>query len=58
VFKIEFVAGTYVEHKYLELIPVHIVVQLARFCHALNMEVGGWDKRRAGATNAERPLYR
>jgi len=58
VFIIEFVAGTYVEHKYLELIPVHIVVQLARFCHALNMELGGWDKRRARATNAEWPLYR
>jgi hypothetical protein len=55
---IEFVAGTYVEHKYLELIPVHIVVQLARFCHALNMELGGWNKRRARATDAEWPLYR
>jgi hypothetical protein len=45
VFIIEIVAGTYVEHKYLELILVHIVVQLARFCHALNMELGGWNKR-------------
>lgn len=26
MFIIEFVAGTYVEYKYLELIPVHIVV--------------------------------
>jgi hypothetical protein len=58
VFIIEFVAGTYVEHKYFELIPVHIVVQLARFCHALNMEFGWWNKRGAGATNAEWPLYR
>jgi hypothetical protein len=34
VFIIEFVTG----------IPVHIVVQLARFCHTLNMEVGRWNK--------------
>jgi hypothetical protein len=58
VFAVEFVASTYVEHKYLELIPVHIVVQLARFYHALNMELGGRNKRRARATNAEWPLYR
>jgi hypothetical protein len=33
---------TYVENKYLELISaVHIVMQLARFCHGLNMELGG-----------------
>jgi hypothetical protein len=58
VFIIEVIAGTYVEHEYLELIPVHIVMQLARFCHALNMELGGWNKRRSRATNAEWPLYR
>ncbi len=55
---IEFLAGAYVKNKYLELIPVHVVMQLAWFCHALDMELGGRDKGRAGATNAEWPLYR
>jgi hypothetical protein len=38
---IEFVAGKYVEHKYLVLIPVHIVVQLARLCRALKWSSAG-----------------
>jgi hypothetical protein len=57
VFVIERLAGAYVEHKYLELIPVHIIVQLAWFRHALDIEFGGRDKRRARPTNAEWPLY-
>jgi hypothetical protein len=49
VLIIERLAGAYVEYKYLELILVHIIVQLARFCHAL----GGRDKCRARPSNAE-----
>jgi hypothetical protein len=45
VFIIEFVADTYVERRYRELILVHLVMQLARFCHTLNLELGGWDKQ-------------
>jgi hypothetical protein len=57
VFIIECLAGAYVEHKYLEFIPVHIIVQLAWFYHALNMELGGRDKWRTRPANAEWPLY-
>jgi hypothetical protein len=53
---IERFAGTYVEHKYLELIPVYIIVQLVWFCQALNMELSGRDKWRARSANAEWPL--
>jgi hypothetical protein len=57
VFIIERLASAHVEHKYLELIPVHIIVQLAWFRHALDMELGGRDKWGARPTNAEWPLY-
>jgi hypothetical protein len=56
VFTIERLAGAYVEHKYLELIPIHIIVQLAWFCHAFDMELGRRDKWGARPTNAEWPF--
>lgn len=57
VFIIELLASSHVQHKYLELIPVHVIVQFARFRQALNLELGRRNKRRAGTANAEWPLY-
>jgi hypothetical protein len=56
MFTIERITGAYVEHKYLEFIPVLIIMQLAWFCHALDMEFGRRDEWGARATNAEWPL--
>lgn len=56
VLIIEGFASAYVEYKYFELIPVHVIMQLARFCHALHMELSRRDKRRARAAYAQRSL--
>ena len=56
VFIIELLARPHVQHKYLELIPVHVIIQFARFRQALNRELGRRNKRRAGTANTERPL--
>src|SRR5712691_1349409 len=57
VFIIELLASPHVQHKYLELIPVYVVVQFARFRQALNLELRRRNTRRAGTANAKRPLY-
>jgi hypothetical protein len=53
---IELFASPHVEYKHLEFIPVHVIVQLAWLCHALYMQLGRSDERRAGTANAEWPL--
>jgi hypothetical protein len=45
VFIIELLACPHVQHKYLELIPVHVIIQFARFRQALNRELGRRNKR-------------
>ena len=58
VFMIKRLASAYVNHEHLEFVPVHIVVQLARFRHVLYMELGGGHERRTGPANAECSLRR
>lgn len=53
VFIIELLARPHVQHKHLELIPVHVIVQFARFRQALNLKLGRWNTRGAGTANAE-----
>jgi hypothetical protein len=57
VFIIELLASPHVQHKYLELIHVDVIVQFARFRQALNLELGRRNKRRTGTANTEWPLY-
>lgn len=45
VFIIELLARPHVQHKYLELIPVHVIIQFAWFRQALNRELGRRNKR-------------
>ena len=56
MFVVELLASPHVQHKYLELIPVHVIVQFARFRQALDLELGRSNKRRAGTAKAEWPL--
>ena len=53
MFIIKRFASAYIEDEHLELILVHIVVQLAQFRHVLHMELGGGYERRTGSANAE-----